>query len=236
MREKILVVDDEKDIVDIIEFYLKNENYEVIKSYSASEALEHIYGEEIELAILDIMMPEIDGMKLCRKIRENYNFPIIMLTARVNDLDKINGLTMGADDYVTKPFKPLELVARVKAQLRRYNNYGINKKYDTKKAEDGKIIIRELSLNIITHQCFLRGEEVLLTPTEFSILKLLCQNLGEVISGEKLFHSLWKDEYYSKSNNTITVHIRNIREKLNDTVEKPRYIKTVWGVGYKIEG
>ncbi len=236
MREKILVVDDEKDIVDIIEFYLKNENYEVIKSYSASEALEHIYGEEIELAILDIMMPEIDGMKLCRKIRENYNFPIIMLTARVNDLDKINGLTMGADDYVTKPFKPLELVARVKAQLRRYNNYGINKKYDQKKAEDGKIIIRELSLNIITHQCFLRGEEVLLTPTEFSILKLLCQNLGEVISGEKLFHSLWKDEYYSKSNNTITVHIRNIREKLNDTVEKPRYIKTVWGVGYKIEG
>lgn len=236
MREKILVVDDEKDIVDIIEFYLKNENYEVIKSYSASEALEHIYGEEIELAILDIMMPEIDGMKLCRKIRENYNFPIIMLTARVNDLDKINGLTMGADDYVTKPFKPLELVARVKAQLRRYNHYGINKKYNTKKTEDGKIIVRELSLNIITHQCFLRGEEILLTPTEFSILKLLCQNLGEVISGEKLFHFLWKDEYYSKSNNTITVHIRNIREKLNDTAEKPRYIKTVWGVGYKIEG
>lgn len=236
MREKILVVDDERDIVDIIEFYLKNENYEVIKSYSASEALNYIYKEEIELAILDIMMPEIDGMKLCRKIRENYNFPIIMLTARVNDLDKISGLTIGADDYVTKPFKPLELVARVKAQLRRYNAYGMNKKYSEKNSQNGKIIIRDLFLNIITHQCFLKGEEILLTPTEFSILELLCQNPGEVVSGEELFHFLWKDEYYSKSNNTITVHIRNIREKLNDTAEKPRYIKTVWGVGYKIEG
>lgn len=236
MREKILVVDDEKDIVDIIEFYLQNENYEVIKSYSASEALNYIYKEEVELAILDIMMPEIDGMKLCQKIRKNYNFPIIMLTARVNDLDKVNGLTIGADDYITKPFKPLELVARVKAQLRRYNAYGTNQKYTTKNLENGKITIRDLVLNIITHQCFLGEKEILLTPTEFSILELLCKNLGEVISGERLFHSLWKDEYYSKANNTITVHIRNIREKLDDTAENPRYIKTVWGVGYKIDG
>jgi len=235
MKEKILVVDDEKEIVDIIEFYLNNENYEVITAYSAKEAWAYIYSEEIDLAILDIMMPEINGMDLCRKIREKYTFPVIMLTAKTNELDKIRGLTMGADDYITKPFKPLELIARVKSQLRRYNGYGTNKKYKSNEMDRGQIVIRDLSLNTNTHQCFIGEKEILLTPTEFDILEVLCKKCGMVISGEELFHIIWKDEYYSKANNTITVHIRNIREKLNDTAGNSKYIKTVWGVGYKIE-
>lgn len=231
MSEKILVVDDERDIADLIEIYLKNENYTVYKYYSAKEALECIESKEIDLAILDIMLPDINGFSICQKIREKYTYPIIMLTAKDEETDKITGLTLGADDYVTKPFRPLELVARVKAQLRRYHKYTLMPKQD---AQSAILTYKKLSLNTQTYECMLNGECISLTPTEFSILRLLLENQGVVVSLEKLFHSVWKDEYYSKNSSTITVHIRHLREKLKDTAEKPQYIKTIWGVGYKI--
>lgn len=231
MNNKILVVDDEQDIADLIEVYLQNENYTVFKSYSAKEALSCIESTKLDLAILDIMMPEINGFDICRKIREQYTFPVIMLTAKDEETDKITGLTLGADDYVTKPFLPLELIARVKAQLRRY------KKYNPTKEEPNTIsalCYSDLEINTKTYECLLNGSPVSLTPTEFSILCILLQNKGTVVSSEKLFREIWKDEYYSKSNNTITVHIRHLREKMGDTAEEPKYIKTIWGVGYKI--
>ena len=177
------------------------------------------------------MMPDISGLTLCRKIREKHNYPIIMLTAKNGELDKINGLALGADDYMTKPFLPLELVARIKAQLRRY------KRYNTGTVQDAGDILthKGLVLNKKTHECTLNERPLSLTPTEFAILAILCEEKGKVVSSEELFHQIWKDEYYSKSNNTITVHIRHLREKMQDSFEKPRYIKTVWGCGYKIE-
>lgn len=232
MPDTIMVVDDEHEIADLIELYLKNENYEVLKFYSSKEALEHIDDIPLDLAILDIMMPEVDGFTLCQKIRKSHVFPIIMLTAKEEATDKITGLTLGADDYITKPFRPLELVARVKAQLRRY------KRYNPSAAEgaDADILSHAgILLNVKTHECHLNGDPVILTPTEFTILQILLENVGNVISAEDLFHKIWKDEYYSKRNNTITVHIRHLREKLNDSVDQPKYIKTIWGVGYKIE-
>ncbi|QIB68335.1 two-component system response regulator VanR [Muricomes intestini] len=233
MSDKVLVVDDEHEIADLIEVYLQNENYEVLKFYSAKEALACIETTEVDLAILDIMLPDISGFTLCQKIRERqHTYPIIMLTAKDEEIDKITGLTLGADDYITKPFRPLEVVARVKAQLRRY------KKYNTRHGEDVEkdiIFHSGLVMNIKTHECFLNEEPITLTPTEFSILRILLESKGNVVSAEDLFHKIWRDEYYSKSNNTITVHIRHLREKMNDTVENPKYIKTIWGVGYKIE-
>ena len=232
MSDKILVVDDEQEIADLIEVYLKNEDYEVLKFYSPMDALKCVSEEKIDLAILDIMMPEMNGFTLCRKIRDNHTFPIIMLTAKDSETDQITGLTFGADDYITKPFRPLELVARVKAQIRRYKRY--NTAHIEEKEED-VISHSDILLNIKTHECYLNEESITLTPTEFTILQILLENKGNVISAEDLFHRIWKDEYYSKSNNTITVHIRHLREKLNDSVDKPKYIKTIWGVGYKIE-
>lgn len=231
MSEKILIVDDEAEIADLIEVYLKNENYTVFKFYTATEALECINTTTLDLAILDIMLPDINGFTLCQKIRERYTYPVIMLTAKDAETDKITGLTLGADDYITKPFRPLEMVARVKSQLRRY------KKYNVVLPEEKQHIIlySDLTLDIKKHECLLNDKPLPLTPTEFSILQILLENKGNVISGEELFHKIWKDEYYTKSNNTITVHIRRLREKLNDTLENPKYIKTVWGVGYKIE-
>ncbi len=231
MSCKILVVDDEHDIADLLEVYLQNENYIVYKFYSAKEALVCIENEEFDLAILDIMLPDINGFSLCQKIREKYTYPIIMLTAKDEETDKITGLTLGADDYVTKPFRPLELIARVKAQLRRY------KKYSAVQSENKSVTIltyKKLALNTQTYECTLNGEAITLTPTEFSILRILLERQGTVVSLEDLFHSVWKDEYYSKNSSTITVHIRHLREKLNDTAEKSQYIKTIWGVGYKI--
>lgn len=229
MSDKILVVDDEHDIADLIEVYLQNENYTVFKFYSAREALACIETNELDLAILDIMMPEISGFALCRKIREKYTFPIIMLTAKSEETDKITGLTLGSDDYVTKPFRPLELIARVKAQLRRYQ------KYNSKKTETETVLsYAGLEINTETYECLLNREPVSLTPTEFSILRILLVNKGIAVSSEKLFHEIWQDEYYNKSNNTITVHIRHLREKIGDTADEVKYIKTVWGVGYKI--
>lgn len=231
MSEKILVVDDEVEIADLIEVYLKNENYTVFKFYTAAEALQCINTTTLDLAILDVMLPDINGFTLCQKIRERYTYPVIMLTAKDAETDKITGLTLGADDYITKPFRPLEMVARVKSQLRRYKKYNLVLPEETQHI----ILYSDLMLDIKKHECLRNDKQIPLTPTEFSILQILLENKGNVVSGEELFHKIWKDEYYTKSNNTITVHIRRLREKLNDTLENPKYIRTVWGVGYKIE-
>ena len=228
---KILVVDDEQEIADLVELFLKNENYKVYKFYTAKEALNCIETTELDLAILDIMLPDASGLSICQKIRENHTYPIIMLTAKDAETDKITGLTLGADDYITKPFRPLELVARVKAQLRRYKKY--NK---TTENNDNNIIIHSgLVIDTNTHEVLLNEKPLSLTPTEFSIIRILCEHKGNVVSSEKLFHEIWGDEYFTKNNNTITVHIRHLREKMDDATDNPKYIKTVWGVGYKIE-
>lgn len=231
MSDKILVVDDEIEIADLIEVYLINENYTVFKFYNAMDALNCINTTPLDLAILDIMLPDMNGFTLCQKIRESHTYPVIMLTAKDEEIDKITGLTLGADDYITKPFRPLEVIARVKAQLRRYKKY--NPAYSEE--HDDAIVHLGLVMNIKTHECLLNEKPLVLTPTEFSILRILLQRKGTVVSSEELFHEIWQDEYYSKSNNTITVHIRHLREKLNDSLENPKYIKTIWGVGYKIE-
>lgn len=226
----ILVVDDEVEIADLIEIYLKNESYTVYKYYHANDVLKDIDSLNIDLAILDVMMPEMDGFTLCSKIREKYTFPIIFETAKVEDIDKINGLTIGADDYITKPFQPLELVARVKAQLRRYKNYNQNSE-----SNDAVIDFRGIVINNDTHEFSFNNKKIELTPTEFSILWILCKNRGSVIKTEDLFMEVWKEKYLEKDNNTIMVHIRHLREKMKDIGKNPKYIKTVWGVGYKIE-
>lgn len=231
MPEKILIIDDEQDIADLLEVYLKNENYIVHKFYCVKDAMQCIEGGDIDLAILDVMLPDMNGFSLCQFIREKYTYPIIMLTAKIEETDKITGLTLGADDYVTKPFRPLEVVARVKAQLRRYKKYSPTA--NVKKIQS-ELSYSKLRLNIQTHECLLDGEAVALTPTEFSILHVLLANAGNVVSIEDLFHAVWKDEYYSKNSSTVTVHIRHLREKLKDTSDAPQYIKTIWGVGYKI--
>lgn len=231
MDTSILVVDDEKEIADLLEVYLSNEGFTIYKFYTASEALKFITTTKLDMAILDVMMPDIDGFTLCQKIRENYNFPVIMLTAKDQEIDKINGLTLGADDYITKPFRPLELVARVKAQLRRYRKYN----QQEQEREENTIEFSGLILNLDNHECTLNEKQIPLTPTEFSILWFLCKNRGRVVSSEELFSEVWEDKYFTSSNNTVMVHIRHLREKMNDSVEYPKYIKTVWGVGYKIE-
>ncbi len=232
MPDKILVVDDEAEIADLIEVYLNSENCTVFKFYSAKTALECIHTTEFDLAILDIMLPDIDGFTLCQKIREKYTYPIIMLTAKDGEMDKINGLTLGADDYITKPFRPLELIARVKSQLRRYKRYNPT---HSPTGEKDLICHFDLEMDLKAHKCLAGGTPITLTPTEFSILRILLENKGTVVSAEELFRQIWQDEYYNKANNTITAHIRHLREKLDDTLDKPKYIKTIWGVGYKIE-
>jgi len=227
---KILVVDDEREIADLVELYLQNENYTVFKHYTADEALLCIGKTELDLAILDIMLPGTSGLAICQKIREQQAYPIIMLTAKDAEVDKITGLTLGADDYITKPFRPLELVARVKAQLRRY------KKYNTAPTQkDGIMTHSGLVIDVNTHECLLNEKPLSLTPTEFSILRILCEHKGHVVSSEQLFHEIWGDAYFYKSNNPVTVHIRHLREKMGEATDHPQYIKTVWGVGYKIE-
>lgn len=231
MSINVLVVDDEQSIADLIELYLKNEGYSVYKFYNGMDAMKCISSEQITLAILDIMLPDIDGFTICRKIRENYNFPVIMLTAKEQEIDKITGLTLGADDYITKPFRPLELVARVKAQLRRFTKYNSVELQQ----EESQIAFSGLVLNKVSHECILNEKPIALTPTEFSILWMLCSNRGRVVSSEELFHEVWGDKYFTNSNNTVMVHIRHLREKIHDNAERPKYIKTIWGVGYKIE-
>ena len=230
MSLNILVVDDEKEIADLLELYLQNEGYKVFKFNLAMDALKCIEEEKIDLAILDIMLPDGDGFSICKKIREKYSFPVMMLTAKEEEIDKITGFTLGADDYITKPFRPLELVARVKAQLRRYT------KYNQMPLQSKSILTHKgVSIDVKTYESSLDGEILKLTPTEFMILKILLEEKGSVVSAEKMFHIIWADEYFSKTNNTIPTHIRHLREKMNDSVDKPKYIKTVWGVGYKIE-
>ena len=226
MSNKILVVDDETEIADLIEVYLKNENYTVFKFYTAQEALNCIETTPIDLAILDIMLPDIDGFTLCKKIREHHTYPIIMLTAKDAETDKITGLTLGADDYIAKPFNPLELVARVKAQLRR------RKEFNHSEAKN-VLEYLDLSMNLETHRVFLNAKEVFLTPKEFAILELLWKNKGNVFSTEHIYNTLWSEEEAYDTNNVVMVHIRNLRSKIESDVKNPRYIKTVWGVGYK---
>lgn len=223
--EKVLVVDDEKEIADLVAFYLESENFEVTVCYSSKDALEQIEKVNFDIAILDVMLPGINGLDLCKEIRKSHNYPVIMLTAKDEEIDKIRGLMLGADDYMTKPFRPLELVARVKAQLRRFKRYNQNQLPE--ETDPALLVHGGLVMNIKTHECKLDEKPLILTPTEFSILKILCQRKGEVVSSEELFHEIWQDEYYSKSNNTITVHIRHLREKMNDSVERPKYIKTI---------
>lgn len=231
MKKNILIVDDEKEIADLLEVYLKNDDYTVYKFYNGNDALQCIKSTDIDLAILDVMLPDIDGFQMCQKIREKYFYPIIMLTAKVEDNDKIMGLTIGADDYITKPFNPLEVVARAKTQLRRYVNYNsggnisdCNNEYDIK----GMIINKD------NHKCLLFGKQVALTPIEFSLLWYLCENRGRVISSEELFEAVWKEKYLD-SNNTVMAYIGRLREKLNEPAKNSKFIKTVWGVGYTIE-
>ena len=224
---KVLVVDDEKEIADLVELYLKNDGFEVYKFYTGNEALQCVDVQDIDLAILDIMLPDISGLEICQTIRENYNFPIIMLTAKETEIDKITGLTIGADDYVTKPFRPLELMARVKAQLRRYKTM-------TTKEEKNMVTIGALTIDQDNHQCILNNQTLSLTPTEFSILWLLCKHKGKVVTVDQIFQELWGEKYYTNSSSSIMVHIRHLREKMDDSAENPKYIQTVWGVGYKI--
>ena len=227
----ILVVDDEKEIADLVELFLKNEGFTVYKFYDSKSAVDCIFLKQIDLALLDVMIDETDGFSILRKIREqNLNFPVIMLTAKVEDSDKILGLSLGADDYITKPFNPLEMVSRVKAQLRRFTLYNGNGRQENSKIYDGGGLI----VNHETHECTLYERAVNLSPTEFNILWLLCQNAGKVVSTEDIFEKVWGEKYLD-SNNTVMVHIRRIREKLNEPPRNPKFIKTVWGVGYKIE-
>ena len=232
MSETILVVDDEKEIADLIELYLKNDGYSVYKYYNGTEALKCIEKTDLDLAILDVMLPDVDGFHICRKIRENFFYPIIMLTARIEDSDKIMGLTLGADDYITKPFNPLEVVARVKTQLRRYTRY--NQAGGAVTSEQLEYDIRGLTINRETHKAILSGKELSLTPIEFSILWYLCAHQGTVVPSEELFEAVWGEKFYH-SNNTVMAHIGRLREKMKEPTKKPKFIKTVWGVGYTIE-
>ena len=226
MADKIIIVDDEREIADLIGLYLENDGYEVKKFQTGEQALRDIDGCEPALAVLDVMLPDTDGFTLLRRIREKHSFPVIMLTARVTDSDKILGLTMGADDYITKPFNPLELTARVKTVLRR-----CRRAVDTDFERD----IRGLTINKQSRRCLLFGEALSLTPTEFDILWYLCENAGRVVTSEELFEAVWKEKYLSASSNTVMAHIGRLREKMHEPPRKPRFVKTVWGVGYEIE-
>lgn len=226
----VLVCDDEKDIVSALEIYLVSDGYQVFKAYNGREALEVLKEQEIHLVLLDIMMPEMDGIATMVKIRENSNVPIIMLTAKSEDTDKILGLTVGADDYVTKPFNPVELQARVKSQIRRYMMLGSGKK-----EEVSRISIGGIELDDRAKEVFLDGELVNLTRTEYNILKLLMEHPGQVFSPNQIYENVWKDDAFG-TENTVAVHIRHLREKIEYNPAEPRYLKVIWGRGYKMEG
>lgn len=229
----ILVVDDERPIADLVEVYLGNEGYDVVKAYDGRTALRLVGERSFDAAVLDVMLPDTSGFELCRRIRETKLFPIVMLTARVADADKINGLTLGADDYMTKPFNPLELVARVKSQLRR------RMRYDRDATAVGQGAVEYdfmgLVINNSSHRATLYGSPLDLTPTEFSILWYLCDHRGKVVSNEELFEAVWGEMYLESSANTVMAHIARLRSKMGETARRPRIIQTVWGVGYTIE-
>ncbi|MGN0710860.1 MAG: response regulator transcription factor [Anaerovoracaceae bacterium] len=224
----ILVCDDDKEIVNAIEVYLKNEGYGIFKAYDGVQALDIIGKNEIHLVLMDIMMPNMDGMRTTMKIREEKNIPIIMLSAKSEDYDKITGLNVGADDYITKPFNPLELIARVKSQLRRYVTLG------SMEIKKGFFKTGGLEIDDEQKTVTLDGEQVVVTPIEYGILKLLTENAGKVFSIEQIYEAVWNEQAYNPEN-TVAVHIRRIREKIEINPKEPRYLKVVWGVGYKIE-
>ncbi|WP_418722146.1 response regulator transcription factor [Enorma sp.] len=232
MKTRILVVDDEKTITDLVGIYLKNEGFEVTLAYSGADAVNLIMSQEFDLAILDIMLPDIDGFELLRTIRADHTYPVIMLTARDAQADKIEGLSLGADDYVVKPFRPLELVARAKAQLRRYTSYGSRDEVPSSHI----ISVHGLEINPEAHTVTVDDKPVRCTPIEYSILLYLAENRGRVVPVEDLFRAVWNEEFMQGSNNTVMVHIRHLREKIGDDAQNPRFIKNIWGVGYTIEG
>ena len=227
---KILVCDDDKDIVEAIDIYLTQEGYEVLKAYDGAEAIKVLKRNEVDLLIMDVMMPRLDGIRATLKIRENMSLPIIILSAKSEDADKILGLNIGADDYITKPFNPLELVARVKSQLRRYTQLGSTARSDNQSEfRTGGLVIRD-DLKEVT----VDGEKVKLTPIEYNILLLLVKNQGKVFSINQIYENIWNEEAIG-ADNTVAVHIRHIREKIEINPKEPRYLKVVWGVGYKVE-
>lgn len=227
----ILVVDDDKEIVGAIEIYLKKEGYNILKAYNGNQALEIIRSNEIHLVLLDIMMPEKDGLETLEEIRKDKSIPVILLSAKSEDYDKIGGLNLGADDYITKPFNPLELIARVNSQLRRYVELGSIKKQENEKIYQ----VDGLVVNDDTKKVTVDGKEVKLTATEFNILKFLLKNKGKVYSIPEIYENVWNEEGFG-AENIIAVHIRHIREKIEINPKEPKYLKVIWGVGYKIEG
>ncbi|SHE97737.1 DNA-binding response regulator, OmpR family, contains REC and winged-helix (wHTH) domain [Seinonella peptonophila] len=229
MRKKILIVDDDAEIREIIHIYLQNENYQVFEAEDGISALTQLQKEKIDCVVLDIMMPGINGIETCLKIRQQKRIPIIILSAKSEDMDKINGLSVGADDYMVKPFNPLELVARIKAQLRRQDFF------QQSSQNFSEIRVNDLIIDKNKHVVKVEGREVSLTPIEFSILELLASQRGQVFSTEQIYQQVWNETSAYYSRNTIMVHIRNLREKIEVNPRKPEYIKTVWGVGYKIE-
>ena len=228
----ILVVDDEQEIADLVEIYLVSDGYKVFKASNAQDGLAILDKEGIHLVLLDIMMPGMNGLEMCKKIRETNNIPIIMLSAKSTDLDKILGLGTGADDYVVKPFNPLELTARVKSQLRRYTQ--LNPNSNVHESSKNEISIRGLTINKDNHKVTVYDEEIKLTPIEFDILYLLASNAGKVFSTDEIFEKVWNEKVY-EANNTVMVHIRRLRGKMKEDERQDKIITTVWGVGYKIE-
>lgn len=224
----ILICDDDREIVGAIEVYLRNEGYDIFKAYDGIEALDIVRREEIHLILMDIMMPRLDGMRTTMMIREEKNIPIIMLSAKSEDYDKITGLNVGADDYITKPFNPLELIARIKSQLRRYVNLGSMEK-KTGIFKSGGLMVDDEAKTVAVD-----GEQVPVTPIEYGILKLLTENAGKVFSMDKIYEAVWNEPSFNPEN-TVAVHIRRIREKIEINPKDPRYLKVVWGIGYKIE-
>lgn len=233
MEHNILIVEDEKGIRDAIIIYLKNQGYNVFEAENGKEGLEIIQNNDIHLAIVDIMMPVMDGITMVMKVREKYDFPVIFLSAKSEDIDKITGLNIGADDYVTKPFASMELIARVNSQIRRYEQILNLKNNATKEEESNKYIVGGLELDDYTKEVFANGKKVKLTVKEYEILKLLIKNPGRVYSAEQIYELVWNEKAISTE--TIMVHIRRLREKIEVNPKKPQYIKVVWGVGYKIE-
>ncbi|WP_195237084.1 response regulator transcription factor [Romboutsia sp. 1001285H_161024_C4] len=233
MNENILIVDDDKEIVDAIEFYLKPEGFNVLKAYDGIDAIETLIDNNVDLVIMDVMMPNLDGLKATLKIRENNNIPIILLSSKNQDIDKILGLNMGADDYITKPFNPLELIARVKSQLRRFIN--LNSNSSNKNINDSNVLKSGgLSLNKDTKVVSLDGEVIKVTPIEYKILEFLLLNKGIVFSSTEIYENAWDDIAYN-CEKTVAVHVRRIREKIEINPKEPKYLKVVWGIGYKIE-
>lgn len=230
-QETILLVDDEVEIVELLDIYLSNEGYRLLKAFDGMEALECLAQEKVDLIILDVMMPRMDGIAACMKIREERNMPIIMLSAKNADMDKILGLSIGADDYVGKPFNPLELVARVKSQLRRYHKLNRDAPARTNERE---LVFEDLLIDTLRHEVSVDNRKVKLTPREFSILELLARHQGQVLSMEQIYLKVWNEPFLD-GGNTVMVHVRNIRDKIELDAKQPRYVQTVWGIGYKLD-